>query len=140
MDYNLIQKALNNEENINIINTSIQEIKAKKNDILQQLGLNKEDLKSFHTRLDDYRYIEDIKDLRYGGNIRWINLKTKEKINLNACAHLCDIRLLHNGISITVKTYNKKFFTLYLNETLIFQKLNDEEKIILEAIKHLSKK
>ena len=61
MDAELLEKALNNDENLSIINTNIQEIKSKKNDILQNLGLKKDDLKEFHSKLKNYRYIEDIK-------------------------------------------------------------------------------
>jgi hypothetical protein len=140
MDIKLLEKALDNEENLNIINTNIQEIKNKKNDILQNLGLKKDDLKQFHNKLKNYRYIEDIKDLKYGASLRWISLNKLEKINLNNCAHLCDIKINNKGIALSMKGFNNRFFTLYLNENLLFQKLNDEEQILLKAINHLSKK
>lgn len=140
MDINLLEKALDNEDNLNIINTNIQEIKNKKNDILQNLGLKKDDLKQFHNKLKNYRYIEDIKDLKYGASLRWINLNKLENINLNSCAHLCDIKINNKGIALSMKGFNNRFFTLYLNENLLFQKLNDEEQILLKAINHLSKK
>lgn len=138
MDLELLEKALENEDNVNIINTNIQEIKEKKNNILQQLGLKKDDLKSFHSKLKDYRYIENIKDLKYGSPIRWINLNKLETINLNNCAHLCDIKILNKGIALCLKTFKNRFITLYLNEHLIFQKLNDQELILLKALKHLA--
>ena len=140
MDLKLLEKALDNDTNLNIINTNIQEIKNKKNDILQNLGLKKDNLKEFHTKLKNYRYIEDIKDLNYGASLRWINLNNIDNINLNTCAHLCDIKMNNKGVSLCMKGYNNRFFTLYLNENLIFQKLNDEEIILLKAINHLSKK
>lgn len=140
MDTELLEKALNNDENLSIINTNIQEIKSKKNDILQNLGLKKDNLKEFHSKLKNYRYIEDIKDLKYGGSLRWINLNKLENINLNNCAHLCDIKINTKGVALCMKTFNNRFFTLYLNENLIFQKLNEEELILLKAINHLSKK
>lgn len=139
MDIELLEKALTNEENLNIINTNIQEIKSKKNDILQNLGLKKDDLKEFHNKLKNYRYIENIKDLKYGSTLRWINLNKLENINLNICSHLCDIKINNKGVALCMKGFNNRFFTLYLNENLIFQKLNDEEIILLKAIKHLSK-
>ena len=48
MDFELLKKALENDDNVGLINTSIQEIKDKKNNILQQLGLNRDDLKMFN--------------------------------------------------------------------------------------------
>ena len=139
MDIELLEKALENDDNLNIINTNIQEIKTKKNDILQNLGLKKDNLKQFHQKLKNYRYIDDIKNLKYGASIRWINLKKIDNINLNNSAHLCDIKLLDKGIALSMKSFNNRFFTLYLNENLLFQKLNDEEVVLLKAIDHLSK-
>ena len=140
MDIELLQNALDNDENLSIVNTNIQEIKNKKNDILQNLGLKKDDLKEFHNKLKNYRYIEDIKDLKYGGTLRWINLNKLENINLNNCAHLCDIKINSKGIALSMKGFANRFFTLYLNETLLFQKLTSQEIVLLKAINHLSKK
>ena len=47
MNIELLEEALQNDNNLSIINTNIQEIKAQKNNILQQLGLKKTDLKDF---------------------------------------------------------------------------------------------
>ena len=44
MDIHLLQEALENDENLSIIYTNIQEIKNKKNDILQNIGLKKDNL------------------------------------------------------------------------------------------------
>jgi hypothetical protein len=139
MNIELLQEALQNDNNLSIINTTIQEIKAQKNDILQQLGLKKTDLKEFHSKLKDYRYIDDIKDLNYGNNIRWISLKNIDNVKITNGAVLCDIKILDKGLSLCLKTFNNKYFTIYLNENLIFQKISDQEKILLKAIDYLNK-
>lgn len=139
MNIELLQEALQNDNNLSIINTNIQEIKAQKNDILQQLGLKKTDLKEFHSKLKDYRYIDDIKDLNYGNNIRWISLKNIDNIKITNGAVLCDIKILDKGLSLCLKTFNNRYFTIYLNENLIFQKISDQEKILLKAIHYLNK-
>ena len=137
MDIALLEKALSNDDNLSIINTNIQEIKKTKNNILQQLNLERNNLKSFNKKLNEYKYIDNIKELQYGSNIRWINLKKINNITLNNVALLCDIKILDKGIALILKTFNNRFITLYLNENLIFQKLNQEEKIILKAISTL---
>ena len=139
MNIELLQEALQNDNNLSIINTNIQEIKAQKNDILQQLGLKKTDLKEFHSKLKDYRYIDDIKDLNYGNNIRWISLKNIHNVKITNGAVLCDIKILDKGLSLSLKTFNNRYFTIYLNENLIFQKISDQEKILLKAIDYLNK-
>tara|TARA_B110000444_G_C18851718_1_gene606313 strand:+ start:12347 stop:12778 length:432 start_codon:yes stop_codon:yes gene_type:complete len=139
MDIELLQTALENDNNLNIINTNIQEIKSQKNDILQQLGLKKNDLKQFNSKLKHYRYIDDIKDLKYGSNIRWISLKNITNIKITNGAVLCDIGVLDKGVSLCLKTYNNKHLTIFLNENLIFQNISAEEQILLKAINYLTK-
>jgi len=139
MDIELLQRALENDANLNIINTNIQEIKRKKNEILQELGLKRDDLKSFHKKLNGYMYVDNIKDLKYGRNIRWVNLKKIDLIKITNGALLCDIKILSKGLALVLKGYNESYITLYLNENIIFQKINDEEKIILKAVDYLNK-
>lgn len=139
MDLELLKKALENDDNVDLINTSIQEIKNKKNDILQQLGLKRDELKTFNSSLKGYRYIEELKDLKIGSNIRYIKLKNIENIKLSGVNNLCEIKILNHGIGLVFKNFQNRFFTIYFNDNLIFQKINSEEEIILKAIKHLNK-
>ena len=139
MDIEFLQHALENDNNLNIINTNIQEIKNKKNEILQELGLKRDDLKRFHKKLNGYMYVDNISDLKYGRNIRWINLKQLDPIKITNGSVLCDIKIGTKGISLVLKGFNNSFITLYFNENIIFQKINDEEKIILKAVDYLNK-
>ena len=139
MNIQLLQQALENDDNLNIINTNIQDIKNKKNDILQELGLKRDDLKSFHKKLNGYMYIDNISDLKYGRNIRWINLKQLDPIKITNGSVLCDIKIGAKGIVLVLKGFNASFITLYFNENILFQKINDEEKMILKAVEYLEK-
>ena len=139
MNIELLQQALENDDNLNIINTNIQEIKRKKNEILQELGLKREDLKSYHKKLNGYMYVDNIKDLKYGRTIRWINLNKIDAIKITNGALLCDIKILDKGLALVLKGYAKNYITLYLNENIIFQKINAEEEIILKAVNYLNK-
>jgi hypothetical protein len=139
MNIALLQQALENDDNLNIINTNIQDIKNKKNEILQELGLKRDDLKSFHKKLNGYMYIDNISDLKYGRNIRWINLKRLDPIKITNGSVLCDIKIGAKGIVLVLKGFNSSFITLYFNENILFQKINDEEKIILKAVEYLEK-
>ena len=139
MDIELLAQALENDENLSIINTNIQELKKKKNDILQQLGLKRDDLKSFNKKLKDYKYIENIKDLKYGSTLRCINLNNIEFIKLCNTSILCDIQIHDKGIALIVKTFNNRHITLYFNENLFFQKISPEEAVLLKAINYLNK-
>jgi len=138
MDIELLKKALENEDNLSIIETNIQEIKNEKNDILQKIGLDKNNLKQFHKKLKNYRYIDNIKDLKYGSQIRWMNLKKINNIRITNGANLCDIKINDKGIALILSGFNKQYFTIYMAENIIFQKISDQEKILLKAIKYIS--
>ena len=132
-------KALDNEKNESIMNYNSSMIKSIKNDYLQKLLLSREKLKDYHNKLKDYRYVDDLSDIQYGRYIRWINLKNPEKIELTRGGMVIDIKILSNGIHVVCKnTYNHRF-QIKIDECYIFQKLTDQEKILLMALDYVHK-
>ena len=132
-------KALDNENNESIMNYNSRMIKSIKNDYLQKLLLSREKLKDYHNKLKDYRYVDDLSDIQYGRYIRWINLKNPEKIELTRGGMVIDIKILSNGIHVVCKnTYNHRF-QIKIDECYIFQKLTDQEKILLMALDYVQK-
>ena len=59
--------------------------------MLQKLQLSRDDLKSLHKKLKDYRYCSDLTDLQSGNYLRWIPLKDPDNLNLTNGAYLCDV-------------------------------------------------
>ena len=137
-DKEYFKKALENENNESIIELSIQEIKSQKNDILQKLHLSREMLKANTAKLKDYRYVNNINDLNYGSYIRWINLTKHDILSLTNGGIVCDIKI-NNGIEILCRNTYNNFFQLKFDENLIFQKLTNQEKIILHVLKEIKK-
>ena len=143
MDFELLAEAINNGNNINLVHTTIQEIKKNKNDILQNLGLNKELLKLYNKQLNEYIFVDNIEHLKTHSYIKWINLnninENNQEIKLCKGGLLCNIINNNNEIKCLIRSFNNKFFYLSFNSTLIFKKINQEEKIILKAFELLSK-
>ena len=135
-DEDLLKKALENENNESIVNLTISKIKGQKNDILQKLNLSTENLKDNLKKLKEYRYINNINDLNYGSFIRCINLKKVDNIKLTNGGYVCDIKV-NNGIELLCRNNYNNFFQIRFDENLIFQKLTDQEKIILNVLKNL---
>lgn len=135
-DEDLLKKALENENNESIVNLTISKIKTQKNDILQKLNLSTENLKDNLKKLKEYRYINNINDLNYGCFIRCINLKKVDNIKLTNGGYVCDIKV-NNGIELLCRNNYNNFFQIRFDENLIFQKLTDQEKIILNVLKNL---
>jgi hypothetical protein len=106
--------------------------------MLQQLQLSRDVLKQLHKKLKGYRYINDLKDLKYGSYIRWISLKNPEKIYLTNGGIMCDVLFLKNGVNILCKNYRNRFFQINFDSNMIFQQISNQEQIILEVIKHLN--
>jgi len=132
-------KSIDNEKNDSIMQLTNAKIKDQKNNILQQLQLDRSKLKSFHEKLKNYRYVDEISDLQFGYYIRWIPLRDPDDIKLTNGGHICDIKILDNGVHIICRNGYNRFMQLNLDENMVFQKLTDQEKIILKTLDYLKK-
>ena len=130
--------ALDNEKNENIMNLDNRKVEFIKNDILQQLTLPEEELKIIERKLNGYRYIDELTDINYGSYIRWIKLLDPTKIKLSNGGIICDIQVHEDGIHIVCKNYVNKFMQIRLSENLVFQKMTDQENILLSVMDHLN--
>jgi hypothetical protein len=139
MDMQYLLSALDNETNESIMDLTTSKIKTTKNNILQKLQLNREELKKLHTKLKYYKYVDELHDIQYGAYIRWIPLKNPEKIYLTNGGLICDIKILDEGVHIICKNNMNRFFQIKLDENLIFQKLTDQERTILSVLDYLEK-
>jgi len=139
MDHNQVDDlldALENDSNSSIINLTSRKIKEHKNNVLQQIQLPREKLKSYHKKLKDYRYCTDLKDIQYGFYIRWIPLKDPENMNLTNGAIICDVKLVNGKLHVLCKNRGR-MMQIKFDEVLIFQKLSDQERVILSILDYL---
>ena len=139
MDIESLLHALDNDNNEGIVDLNMAIIAKNKNDILQKLQLPRNELVALQKKLKLYRYIDDLKDIRFGGYIRWISLKNPEIIKLTNGGIVCDIKEINDDIHIKCKNRMNMIFQTKLSEGIIFQKLNDQEQVILNALKYLEK-
>ena len=93
MNLELLKEALENDSNINIINETLGSIKSKKNDILQQFGFTKQELKEYHNKLKNYLYVDSINELKIGHSIRYFNITDPNNIKLSINAIINDIKV-----------------------------------------------
>lgn len=139
MDINLLLSALDNENNASVIQLNYEKIAADKNNILQQLHLPKETLKTLIKKVKTYRHVDNLDDLRYGSYIRWISLKstTKDNIKLTNGGIICHMKQIEEDIHVVCKNNFGYLFQLNMSDNIIFQKLNEQELVILSALKYL---
>ena len=139
LDLNYLLEALDNEENGSLLKLDSGKIKDIKNNILQKLQLDREELKSFHKKLKNYRHVDELNDLKYGSYIRWINISNPERIKLTNGGIVCDIQVHENGAHIVCKNNMNYMFQLIMDECIIFQKITNEEQFILTVMDYLNK-
>jgi len=99
--------------------------------VLDELHLDDIPLKQFLKKLKKYKYVEEVDDLKYGSFIRWIHLINPNNLRLNYSGIICSIKFTDEGTIISCKNLMNKYYTIKIDECLIFQKFtNDEENII----------
>jgi len=139
LDVDRLLNALENENNESLLDLNKEKISTMKNDILQKLNIKNDKLKLFHKKLKLYRYVDNVEDINYGSFIRWISLKTPNDIKLTNGGIVCDMKTKDESIYIICKNSLNRFFTLTLEENIIFQKLTSQEEVILSAMNYLNK-
>ena len=138
LDIDQLMKALDNEENEGILKLNHAKMARVKNDMLQKLGLERSELKKLHKKLKNYRYVDEMPDVQFGSYIRWISLKNPTSIKLTNGGIICDIQVKGNGIHIVCRNNMHRFFQLLMSENLIFQKLTEQENVLLSVMDYLN--
>ena len=137
LDVDLLMKSLEREENDCLMNLDTSKIQQIKNDMLQKLRLPREKLKKMNKVLKQYRFVDEIPDIKYGAYVRWINL-TNNELKLTTGGIICDIKIVKDDVLIVCRNTMGRFFQFKLNECLAFQKITDQEKVLISALDYLN--
>jgi hypothetical protein len=129
----LLEKSLNNNNNKNISTLTFDTINKEKELIINELNLSKKNTNELLKKLKDYQFIDEYPQLIEGRYIRWINITNPDYIKLTNGGILCEIKI-NDSISLLMKNKNNVFFQIKLDECLLFQRLTNQERIILYAI------
>jgi len=139
MDTSKLLKALENEENEGLFNFTSAKLKEMNFNVLKEIHLPKQVLIDYMDKLKIYKYIDEMNELKYGAYLRWIPLTDPNNLQLKKGGILCDIKVTDTGIVVVCKGFANNHFQLKMDENLIFQKLSDQELVLLSALDHLSK-
>ena len=141
MDVNKLLKALDDETNETLFNYTTKKIQEMNLKVLKELDLSREYTLDFLSKLRNYRYVDEMDDLKYGTYLRWIPLNNPKKIELTKGAIFCEMKITDDGVQLVCKNYgyNNRFFQIKLDENLVFQRLTQQEQVLLSALDHLSK-
>jgi len=139
IDTDKITAALDDTKNESILNLTNAKIKQIKTTIIRKLQLEQEDALECMKKLEGYRYVDEMDELRYGGFIKWIPITDAEQLPLHSGGIICDIKITDTGVNIVCKNFKGRHFQFKMKDTLIFQKLTEQEKILLMALDHLER-
>ena len=135
----LLVKALENDDNESLMNLTTKKIKEINMNVLKELHLPRDTTLTYIKKLNGYRYIDEVKDIKYGGFIKWIPLQDPSYLPLNAGGIISDIKVTDNGLVLVYKNFMHKYYQIKMDECLIFQKLSNQEQVLLSALDHLAK-
>jgi hypothetical protein len=141
MDIDKLLKALDDESNENLFNFTTKKILEMNLQVLKELELNRIETLELLKKLKEYKYVDEMNELKYGTYLRWIPINNPENIHLTKGAVFCELKITDNGVFIVCKNfgYSTKHFQIKMDECLIFQKLTAQELVLLSALDHLSK-
>ena len=138
-DNELLEKALDNERNESIIKLNSSKILRIKENIIDDITKTKQEKKELLKKLKLYRYVEELPDIEIGNYIRWIPLRDPDVIRLTNGGIIIGIELMEDGIHIRCKNNMNRIFQIRLNENLVFQKITNQEQILLKVVDYLEK-
>ena len=141
MDIQKLLKALDDETNETLLNFTTDKIKEMNLNILKELQLPKQETLKLLDKLGDYKYVDEMNELKYGAYIRWISIEDPTKIHLTKGALFCEIKITDNGVFCVCKNFgfSQRHFRIAMDKTLIFQRLTEQEQVLLSALDHLAK-
>ena len=79
-------------------------------------------------------------DLEFGNYIRWIPIREgTTEIKLTNGGLIIGIEIFDDGIHIKCKNNMNRIFQIKLNECLVFQKLTEQEQVLLKVVDYLER-
>lgn len=139
MNVEKLLKALDDESNETLLNFTTKKLKKMNLEILKELGFSKEVTLQYFNKLKDYKYVDEMNELKYGTYIRWIPLTNPNNTDLAKGATFCEYKITDEGVFVVCKNFYGKHFQIKMEDHLIFQKLTTQEQVLLSALDHLSK-
>jgi hypothetical protein len=90
-------------------------------------------------KLQDYLYVDELDHLKEGAYIRWIPINDPNNIYLTQGGILCEPKITDNGIILVCKNFARRHYEIKMEECIIFQKLTNQEQVLLSALDYLNK-
>lgn len=100
---------------------------------LAELGLSRPEMLDYMKKLKGYRYVDELQQLKCGSYLRWIPLTDPENISFTHYGILCEIQFTPN-ILLVCKNFMHRYYSFYMDEAMIFQKMSRQELMLLSIL------
>ena len=140
LDVNAILSAMTKSENSTIVNMTLPKIVARRQEVLSSMNLTPEKMAEFERKLQMYRVVETPDELKHNQLIRWIplrSLETRPYVTIGGCLFRVkynDEEALH---IVTIRNVKKFVFNIKFELNAVFQRLSQEELLILRAVEYV---
>jgi len=115
--------------------TDTRTIRERKQKVLDTLLLEPEELNRYRMLLKEYRYVDEIDELRIGSYLRFFRLNT-DSLDLGRGGFLADIKRSKQSMLLLLKNKNR-FFQLKMETCILFQKNTKQEDLLIQIMDHL---
>lgn len=138
----VFENAIDETSDSNVEYLTSGKITEHKNKIFDEMNFTILDREKAHKSLAFYRYISDLNDFKYGMFIRWYSLKKlkKRELKLEMGGFISDIKIVSDDVHIICKNIFGKHVQIKTGENIVFQKITDQEKVIISVFDYVNKK
>lgn len=140
LDVNAILSAMTKTENSTIANMTLKKIATRRHEILSSLNLTPDKMEEFERKLHMYRVVESPHDLKHNQLIRWIplrSLETRPYVTLGGCLFKIKYNNEESLHIVTMRNVKRFVFNIKFELNIVFQRLSQEELLILRAVEYV---
>ena len=130
----LLDEAIDNEDNENITSHTYASLEKCKRGIIEELFGCPDEQVSMLGKLEEYRHVDEMPEFRPGCHVRWIRATTGKNPRLTNGGFLLDVFIRENGVHMRCRNGCNRIFQLKIDDVFVFQKLTDQERVILSMI------
>ena len=109
----LLDVASNNETNADILSLSNEKILKERVDIINELPIDKEEKVDLLRKLQGYRYVDEIHELKNGSFLRWLNTSDLDNISLVQGAFFCEFVFTDNNTCMRMRNIRGRYFEVF---------------------------
>ena len=133
--------ALDNPKTDYLENKTFKTINEEVFQVIQSMHFSEQKSRELCEKLIGYRFVDEIYQLHKHKTIKTLPIKYNGKPGvLHTYARLANIKFIDKGAYVLCLNFPNKYSQYHFDDYLTFQKLSEEEELILHAYEHLSLK